>query len=92
MVAAGFTTDEASDALRMIVRHVLATELLTLAVISTRNPLSDEEIDQVAEDKPLVGHLVRSLTERPPHTLEDPALLLMIEGLQGRLTARGVTR
>lgn len=88
MVRAGFTPDEASDALRVVVRYVLATELLTLSVTSMRHPLTEEEIDRVTEDHPLVGHLVRSLSIRPPDTLEDPGLDLLMDGLRERLAVR----
>lgn len=91
MVRAGFTPDEATDALRVVVRYVLATELLTLSVTSMRHPLSAEEIDQVTEDHPLVGHLVRSLAVRPPDTLEDPGLELLMDGLRQRLAGRATS-
>ncbi len=86
LVAAGFSHDDAAIALRIVVRHVLATELLTVSVTTTRSPLTEEEIDGVAGRYPLVAHMVRTLPERRPHTLEDPALDLMIDGLRQRLT------
>lgn len=89
LVEAGFAVDEATDALRIVVRYVLATELLIQSVTSMRHPLTGDEIDALGEEHPLVGHLVRSLTVRPPDTLEDPGLRLVVDGLRRRLGAAG---
>jgi hypothetical protein len=54
-----------------------------------RNPLGEDEIAGLAEASPLVGALVRSLWERPPPTLEDPGLELIVAGLRaGRDASR----
>lgn len=81
LVRDGFTPGEAGDAVRIVVRYVLSSELLTDAVTTMRRPLGDDEIAALAEEHPLVGALVRSLWERPPTTLEDPGLALIVSGL-----------
>jgi TetR/AcrR family transcriptional regulator, tetracycline repressor protein len=89
LVRDGFTPDEAGDAVRIVVRYVLSSELLTAAVTTMRNPLGEDEIAGLAEASPLVGALVRSLWERPPPTLEDPGLELIVAGLRaGRDASR----
>jgi TetR/AcrR family transcriptional regulator, tetracycline repressor protein len=82
LVRDGFTPDEAADAVRVVTRYVLSSELLTAAVTSLRHPLGEDEIDRLAEQRPLVGTLVRSLWDRPPPSLEDPGLTLIVEGLR----------
>lgn len=87
LVRDGFTPDEAADAVRVVVRYILSSELLTAAVTTLRNPLDEHEISRLAEERPLVGTLVRSLWERPPATLEDPGLALIVAGLADRRAA-----
>ncbi len=82
LVRDGFTPAEAGDAVRVVVRYVLSSELLTAAVTTMRNPLDEGEIADLAERRPLVSTLVRSLWERPPPTLEDPGLALIVAGLR----------
>lgn len=85
LVRDGFSDDDAAAAVRIVTRYVLSSELLTASVTSVRRPLDEEEIDALSESRPLTGHLVRSLTARPPHTLEDPGLMLVVEGLRASL-------
>lgn len=87
LVDAGFPLVEAAEALRIVVRYVLATELLVLSVTTVRHPLTDEEIDRMGAEHPLVGQLVRSLTVRTPDSLEDPGLELIVAGLRQRLAS-----
>lgn len=82
LVRDGFTPDEAADAVRVVTRYVLSSELLTAAVTTMRNPLGEDDIARLAEERPLVGTLVRSLWQRPPPTLEDPGLALVVAGLR----------
>jgi TetR/AcrR family transcriptional regulator, tetracycline repressor protein len=89
LVAAGFCEDDATDALRVVVRYVLSTEILTQSVTTMRHPLTEEEIDDLAAERPLVGHLVRALAARPPDSLEEPGLALIVEGLRARLARPG---
>ena len=88
LVGAGFTEDDAADAVRIVVRYVLSSELLTAAVTTTPNPLTNEEVTRLGEQRPLTGHLVRSLRTRPPATLEDPGFALIVAGLRARLPSR----
>jgi TetR/AcrR family transcriptional regulator, tetracycline repressor protein len=89
LVDAGFTPDEAAEAVRIVIRYVLSSELLTDAVTTMRNPLGEDEIERLGRERPLVGRLVRSLWTRPPETLEDPGLELIVAGLRGRLAPPG---
>lgn len=82
LVDAGFSDDAAADAVRVVIRYVLSSELLTASVTSVRRPLDEREIGSLSASRPLVGNLVRSLATRPPHTLEDPGLRLIVEGLR----------
>lgn len=89
LVAAGFTDAEAAEAVRVVVRYVLSTELLTASVTTMRRPLQPHEIARLGEERPLTGRLVRSLAERPPPTLEEPGLALIVAGLRDRLRGAG---
>ena len=88
MVREGFTEDDAAEALRMVVRYVLSSELLMAAVAAGSRPLAPHEIAKVAAEHPLVGHLVRSIREREPESLVEPGLELLVAGLRSRLRPR----
>lgn len=87
LVRAGFDEGDAAEAVRVVIRYVLSSELLTAAVTTMRNPLGPEEIADLERERPLTGRLVRSLWERPPGTLEEPGLQLIVAGLRARLAA-----
>ena len=44
------------------------------------------------DERPLVGALVRALHERPPHTLVEPGLDLLLDGLAAQLEASRLSR
>lgn len=84
LVRSGFSEDDAADAVRIVTRYVLSSELLTQSVTSLRHPLDEDDIAGLCATRPLVGHLVRSLGSRRPHMLEDPGLELIVAGLRRR--------
>ncbi len=92
LVRGGFSPDEAAQAVRIVTRYVLSSELLTAAVTTMRHPLTDEEIERLGDERPIVGTLVRSLWTRPPDTLEDPGLGLIVDGLRARQETSGSPR
>ncbi|WP_217915205.1 TetR/AcrR family transcriptional regulator [Miltoncostaea marina] len=79
---AGFDPDAAAAALRVVVRYVLASELLSATVTSLSPPLAPAEVDAVAAEHPLVGHLVRHVRAREPEGMVEPGLDLIIAGLR----------
>ncbi len=85
LVRAGFDEGDAAEAVRIVIRYVLSSELLTAAVTTMRHPLGPDEIGDLERDRPLTGRLVRTLAERPPGTLEQPGLELIVAGLRTRL-------
>lgn len=87
MVRAGFPEDAAIDGLRTVVRYMLSSGLLDTTITTRDHPLTDGERAALEDERPLVGALVRALHERPPHTLVEPGLDLLLDGLAAQLEA-----
>ena len=87
MVRAGFPEDAAVDGLRTVVRYMLSSGLLDTTIITRDHPLTAEERARLDAERPLVGSLVRALHDRPPHTLVEPGLELLLAGLETQLDA-----
>ena len=87
MVRAGFSEDAAIDGLRTVIRYMLSSGLLDTTITTREHPLTAEELSRLDETRPLVGRLVQALHDRPPHTLVEPGLDLLLSGLAEQLRA-----
>ena len=92
MVRAGFREDAAIDGLRTVVRYMLSSGLLDTTITTRDHPLTAAERAALEDERPLVGALVRALHERPPHTLVEPGLDLLLDGLAAQLEASRFSR
>lgn len=82
LVDGGFDPDAAAAALRVVVRYVLASELLSATVTTLSPPLDAEAVAAVGREHPLVARLVRSTREVEPERLVEPGLELILAGLR----------
>lgn len=85
MVRAGFPEAAAIDGLRTVIRYVLSSGLLDMSVTTRDHPLTEDERAHLDRERPLVGRLVQALHDRPPHTLVEPGLDLLLSGLAEQL-------
>lgn len=89
MVAGGWDEDDAIAAVRIVVRHVLADGMLDVVTVTRTTPMTGDEITALAEDRPLVGDLVRAFHRGPADDLFEAGLRALLSGLRVQWKARG---
>jgi AcrR family transcriptional regulator len=86
--AAGLDRESAIFAQRTIVRFVLGAGLIDRAVGAAPAPVADDELAALAEDRPLVGELMRSMGDpATDDALFEFGLELLLDGIAARFTA-----
>lgn len=88
LVEAGFDREEAVMAVRIVVRHVLADGMLDVTTVTRTTPMTKEEVDEFAKERPLVAELVRAFHRGPGEDLFEVGLQALLDGLRLRLEAR----
>lgn len=82
LVRNGFREDEAVAAVRIVVRHVLADGMLDVAAVARTSPMSEQELQRLAGNSPLVTELVRAVHRGPVDGLFEEGLRALLVGLQ----------
>jgi AcrR family transcriptional regulator len=90
--AAGLDRASAILAQRTIVRFVLGAGLIARAADAATAPVAEEELAALAEERPLVGELMRSMDDpATDDALFEFGLELLLDGIATRFAAAGAS-